>query len=603
MGSVFPEEIIEEIKDRNEIVDVISQYIQVKSAGATYKALCPFHNEKTPSFVINKQKQIFKCFGCGEGGDVIQFVMKIENLEFMEAVKLLAQKSNIPLDKLNTSNEVRHEIQKKMLFFEIHKKAGKFYYDRLTKEKNPALEYLLKRGLSIKTIKAFGLGYAYNSWNDLLKYLTGLGYSIEDILKCGLILPNKEKTDYYDRFRNRIIFPIFDVRGNVVGFGGRVLDNSLPKYLNSPETEVFSKSHTIYGLNFARKHIEQNQLILVEGYMDVIALHQQGIKNAVAALGTSLTKGHAQILKKYSKDIIISFDGDKAGEKATLRSIDILKEADLDCKILVLPKNTDPDDYIKKYGKFQFEEQIQRAISPIDYRIRIEKNKIDLNLPEGKIKFVKAIAAILKQVKSPVEREVYIQKIEKEIGVSKEALQIEIYGEKPINTLDKNQKYTSKNKRDNKYIDAVPLAEQKGHIIAEKQLIKAMLTNRNVRALLLSKVKAEDFSMEKYQAIMTYVITQQNEGREINIENDLPELKQDIKEIYATDIDHIDIDKTLEKYIDNLRRYKLLYQLKVLQTQQNTLLQDKKLNKEEVEKELLRIGLEIMRINTDLQKI
>lgn len=602
MGIMFPEEIIEEIKDRNEITQVISQYIQVKATGATYKALCPFHNEKTPSFIINRQRQSFKCFGCGEGGDVIQFVMKIENLDFMEAVRLLAQRANISLEKLNSSTEFKKEIEKKMLYYEILKKAGKFYYDKLTKQNNPALEYLLKRGLSTKTIKTFGLGYAYNSWNELLRFLTGTGYSIEDLLKCGLILPNKDKTDYYDRFRNRVIFPIFDVRGNVIGFGGRVLDQSLPKYMNSPETEVFSKSNTIYGLNFARRHTVNDQLIMVEGYMDVIALHQHGIKNAVAALGTSFTKGHAQILKKYCKELIICFDGDEAGQKAALRSINILQESDLNCRIIELPNKVDPDDYINQYGKFQFEEQILKAISPIEYKINLTKSKVDLNLPEGKIKFVKALANVLKQIKSPVEREVYIEKIEKEIGVSKEALQAEIYGYRPREAMTKNQKYSSRNKRDNKYIEAVPLAEQKGHLIAEKQLIKTMLTNEKVLPQLLSKIKVEDFSTEAHQTMVAHIMELHKQGKPIELEKSSEHLAKEIKEINNIDINHIDIDKALEAYIVNLKRYKRLYHLKLLREKQNTLLQDKKLNKEEVEKELLKIGLEIMKINTELKR-
>ncbi len=601
MGSILPEEIIEEIKEKNEITEVISQYIQIKAMGANYKALCPFHSEKTPSFVINGQRQSFKCFGCGEGGDVIQFIMKIENLDFVEAIKLLAQRANIPLERLNATNELKKELQKKMLYHEIHNKAGKFYFNQLTKHNNPALNYLIKRGLSAKTIKAFGLGYAYNSWNELFRFLKGAGYSTEDLLKCGLILPNKEKTDYYDRFRNRIIFPIFDVRGNVIGFGGRVLDQSLPKYLNSPETEIFNKSNTIYGLNFARRHIVNEQLLLVEGYMDVIALHQHGIKNAVAALGTSFTKGHASILKKYCKELIICFDGDEAGQKAALRSIDILQESGLSSKMIELPNKMDPDDYINQYGKYQFEEQIQRAISPIEYKINLAKRKFDLNLPEGKIKFVKALAMVLKQIKSPVEREVYIDKIEKETGVSKEALQLEIYGRSIEGSQDAKQKYSSRNKRDNKYIDAVPLAEQKGHLIAEQQLIKTMLTNEKVLAQVLSKIMVEDFSTEAHQRIVDHILKRYHQGAEITLEG-LDHLKNEIDEIYSTDINHIDIDKTLEAYVDNLKRFKSLYQLKLLREKQNTLLQDKKLNKEEVEKELLKIGLEIMKINTELKR-
>ncbi|MBM7614630.1 DNA primase [Alkaliphilus hydrothermalis] len=603
MGGFFPDEIIDEIKDRNNIVDIIAQYIQVKaSGGATYKALCPFHNEKTPSFVINSQKQIFKCFGCGEGGDVIGFIMKMENLDFIDAIKLLAERSNIHLEELNNSEELKKDIQQKVLYFDIHKKAAIYYYNNLTKGKNPALNYLSKRGLTPKIIKSFGIGYAYNSWKDLMNYLVNEGYQIQDIEKCGLILKNKDGTDYYDRFRNRVIFPIFDIRGNVIGFGGRVLDDSLPKYLNSPETPVFNKSSTIYGLNFARKHITDGKIILVEGYMDVIALCQRGFNNVVAALGTSLTKYHAQILKKYSSEVIIAFDGDEAGIKATLRSVDIMKEVGLNCKVLLLPSNKDPDDFIKEMGKYAFQNQLDKAVSPIDLKIIQAKKKFNLDKPEGKIDFVKELAEILKQIKSPVEREVYVQKIEKEIGVSQQAIHMEIYGNKGTTPFDKNPKYSSSYKRDNKYIEAVPPVEQKGHLTAEKQLIKLMLVKPDVRPLIIKKVQPEDFSLGKHQIIVEYIVDHYQWGPQ-EIVKGLPQLQQDIENILQIDIEHINIAKTLEKYVVNMKRFKLMYQAKELQHQQKVLKENKKLDQEEVEKELLKIGMEIVRINTEIQRL
>lgn len=603
MGNFFPEEIIDEIKDRNSVVDVISQYIQVKSSGRdTYKARCPFHNEKTPSFVINPQRQMYKCFGCGEAGDVIRFIMKIENLSFIDAIKLLAQRANIQLKELNTSEEYKKIMEQKMLFFEIHKKAAQFYYNNLTRGRNAALEYLLKRGLSQKVIKSFGIGYSNDSWKDLLNYLSKEGYQLKDLEKCGLIIQNAKQTDYYDRFRNRVMFPIFDITGNVIGFGGRVLDDSLPKYLNSSETPIFNKSSTIYGLNFARRHITDGKIILVEGYMDVIALHQEGFKNVIAALGTALTKQHAETLKKYCSEVIICFDGDDAGVKATIRSIEILKEANLNCKILLLPSKKDPDDFIKDKGKFAFQEQIDGAVSPIDYKIIQAKNKHNLELPEGKINFVKELAEILKQMKSPVEREVYVQKIEKEIGVSKQAIHLEIYGNKGTTPFDKNLKYSSNNKRDNKYIEAVPPAEQNGHVMAEKQLIKTMLVEPKMLELIAKGINPEDFSKGNHQLIVEYILRNQITNSEL-ILKDLPHLNHDIEDILNIDIDHLDFSKTLEKYIVNIKRFKLMYQAKLLQNKQKELIESKKLNKEEVETELLKIGMEIMKINTEIQKL
>ncbi len=605
MGNFFPDELIDEIKARNDIVDIISNYIQVKSKGSSHKALCPFHNEKTPSFVINRDKQIFKCFGCGESGDVIGFVMRMENLDFVEAIKLLAQNSNISLEQYDTSDTMKREMVEKHALFELNKKAAVYFYNNLTKQANPALDYLKRRGLTAKTIKSFGLGYAPNNWHDLMHHFLNAGYSIDDLIKCGLVTKDNEKKKQYDRFRNRIMFPIFDVRGNVIGFGGRVLNDALPKYLNSPETSIFNKSNTLYGLNFARRHINDGRLILVEGYMDVIVLHQYGYHNCVAALGTSFTKGHLQLLQKYASEVIICFDGDAAGEKATQRATELLQDTRINVKVLVLEDNMDPDDFIKQKGKFAFEEQLKAAISLIEYKIQTAKNKWPLNTSEGKIQFIKAVVSIIKEIKSPVEREVYVQKIEKDFGVSKNVLLMEIYGKDGKQPVEKNQKYTSKNIRDNKYIEAVPLVEQKGHIIAERQLIKFLLTNPDMIAKIEEKIEPEDFLIGSYRALVEYIFSNYRiasiEPDHISVE--LPQLKESIKDILDTDIEFIDIAKTLEKYIINLKRYKLLYEQKELQQQQMSLIQNKKLNKEEVEKELLTIGLKIMKINTEIQKL
>ncbi len=605
MGNFFPDELIDEIKARNDIVDIISSYITVKSKGSSHKALCPFHNEKTPSFVINRDKQIFKCFGCGESGDAIGFVMRMENLDFIEAIKLLAQKSNISLEQYDTSDNMKREMEEKLSLFELNKKAAIYFYNNLTKQANPALDYLKKRGLTAKTIKSFGLGYAPNNWHDLMNHFLKAGYSIDDLIKCGLVTRDNEKKNQYDRFRNRIMFPIFDVRGNVIGFGGRVLDDALPKYLNSPETSIFNKSNTLYGLNFARRHIKDGRLILVEGYMDVIALHQYGYQNCVAALGTSFTKGHLQLLQKYSTEAIVCFDGDAAGAKATQRAIELLQDSSLNTKVLLLKDNMDPDDFIKLRGKFAFEEQLNAAISLIEYKIQTAKNKWPLNSSEGKIQFIKAVVSIIKEIKSPVEREVYVQKIEKDLGISKDIILMEIYGKDGKQPTEKNQKYTSKNIRDNKYIEAVPLVEQKGHIIAERQLIKFLLTNPDMIPKIEEKIEPEDFLIGNYGVLVEYIFSNY---RIAPIEPDiisaeLPQLKAAIKDILDTDIEFIDIVRTLEKYIINLKRYKLLYEQHELQQQQMSLIQSKKLNKEEVEKELLTIGLKIMKINSEIQKL
>ncbi|QUH21007.1 DNA primase [Alkaliphilus sp. B6464] len=603
MENFFPEELINEVKDSNEIIDVISQYIQVKSVGSSYKALCPFHSENTPSFIINREKQIYKCFGCGEGGDVVRFIMKIENLDFIESVRLLAKRANIEIKSTESSEEVKREIKEKNLCYEINRKVGLYFYRNLTKKPNPALEYLVNRGLNPKTLASFGLGYAINSWDNLILYLQREGYQLSDIQKCGLIRPNKQN-GYYDYFRNRIMFPIFNIRGDVVGFGGRVMDNSLPKYLNSPETKIFNKSNILYGLNFARKNINNRQMILVEGYMDVIALHQAGFKNVVASLGTSLTKYHGQLLKKYCDEVIICFDGDTAGIKATMRSVDILNEVECQFRIMTLPEGKDPDDFIKFYGNEAFKEQINNAISLIDYKILLAKNKYSSNTIEDKVKLAKRIAVIIRDIKSPIEKEAYIEKAANETGISKEAIKLEVLGKsKNISMNRNNVKYSSNYKRDNKYIEIIPLVEQKGHIIAEKQLIKFMLTDNKLIQHILNSISVEDFSVWSHQEIVAYLADNVKSIDEKQIEEILPHLKEDIKQILSTDIKHIELNNTLEKYVINLKKYKLLYDIKRLEEEQNSIMKDSNLTKEEVESKLLNIGMEIVRKNVQIQKL
>lgn len=604
MENIFPEELIEEIKDKNDIVDVISQYVQLKTVGTSHKALCPFHNEKTPSFIVSKEKQVYKCFGCGEGGDVIGFIMKIENLSFIDALKMLAQRVNISIDDLQPSHELKERQEKQRMYYEINKLAGRYFFENLIQRKNPALDYLLRRGLTIRTIKAFGLGYALNSWDDLLNHLKAQGYKEEQIEACGLIIKNKQKEGYYNRFRNRVMFPIFDIRGNVIGFGGRVLDDALPKYLNSPETDFFNKSETLYGLNIAGKNNRNGQVVLVEGYMDVIVLHQHGFRNVVATLGTSLTKGHGLILKKHFDEVILCFDGDEAGIKATLRSIEILKNIHKNVKVISLPKGIDPDDFIKKEGKSAFQQKINDAISIIDYKIYLAQRKYHTSTTEDQINLGKELAKIIREIESPIEQEAYIKKIEEKTGISKEALTREIYGKKATTVISNNTKYSSNHKRNNKYIEAVPLLEQKGHIVAAKQLIKYMLTNIHFVLSIAEKIELDDFILEDHRRIYEYILQNKNNTNALeDISQHLPMLGDEIRDILNIDIQQIDIDKVVEKYKKDAKRYRLLYDRDQLKKKQNAVMKMENLNKEEVEKQLLKLGVEMMKINIELQKL
>ena len=342
------EEILEKIKSQNDIVDVISERVRLRKAGRNFTGLCPFHNEKTPSFSVSQEKQIYKCFGCGEAGNVISFVMKDKNLPFVEAVKYLANRANIPLEMHN--GEKSKSAKKKDLLYRVNVEAAKFFFSNLMNNQN-AKEYFLNRGIKEETIKKFGLGFANDSWNSLMFYLRKKG--INDVLleEAGLISVNKEKGRKYDRFRNRVMFPVFDYQGKVIGFGGRVLDDSKPKYLNSPETLVFQKGTNLYGLNFALKHnMSERYFVIVEGYMDLISLHQYGITNVVASLGTALTINQARLLKRYADKVIISYDADMAGQMATLRGLEILRTAGFDVRVLNIPQGKDPDEYVRSNG-------------------------------------------------------------------------------------------------------------------------------------------------------------------------------------------------------------------------------------------------------------
>jgi len=599
----FSDEMVQKIQENSEIVSVIASYLDLQPSGSSHKALCPFHNEKTPSFTVNQEKQIFKCFGCGEAGNVISFIMKAENLDFVDALKLLAERANISIENTSISDKEREEINKKTLFYEINRIAGEYFYHKLTKKNNQAINYLNIRGLKSKTIKSFGLGYALDSWNDLMQHLTGKGFSLADIKECGLIRQNTKlntKAKQYDSFRDRIMFPIFDIRGKVVGFGGRTLDDTLPKYINSPETLVFSKSNVLYSLNIARKNTKNRKIILVEGYMDVILLNQAGIKNTVATLGTSLTNQHAKILNKYCDEVIICFDNDDAGKKATLRSIDILDAVGLDVKICILDNGMDPDDFIRLKGEQEFSYMIDRALGRVDYIMLTAKKNINLNTSDGKIKFIREMSILAKRLKNPVEIELFLQKIEKEIGVSYNAIKQEIFGNdaKPLKSL--NKKYTSTINSNNKYINPITIIDRKGSIIAETQFIKFLLTERENIAKVIKEIEAEDFTITSHKKIIKYLYNNYSDFDMDTMMEEISLEKKTIQEIMQIDIQHTNIRKNVSVYIKKIKRNCLIEEL---QRQQKLLEDTNKHNKKEVEDKLLEIGMRMLTINTEIQKL
>lgn len=417
----YPDEIIEEVRNRNDIVDVVGSYVKIQKKGSSYFGLCPFHNEKSPSFSVSGHKQIYYCFGCGAGGNVISFVMNYENFTFPEAVKYLADRAGIKLPEVEFNQEAKEKQSRKAKLLEINKEAAKYFYYQLRAERGQiGYRYFLERGLSDETMKKFGLGYAVKSSNDLTRYLQSKGYSDELLAEAG-IAAFDERYGMHDKFWNRVMFPIQDINHKVIGFGGRVMGEGTPKYLNSPETPIFDKSRNLYGLNFARTSRAGN-FILCEGYMDVIAMHQAGFTQAVASLGTAFTSGQANLIRRYTDEVLLSYDSDGAGTKAALRALEILKEAGLTGKIINLEPYKDPDEFMKNLGKEAFEERIRKAENSFLFRIRMLKRDYQLEDPADQTKFHNEIAKMLCEFETEVERENYLQAVSREYMIGADNL-------------------------------------------------------------------------------------------------------------------------------------------------------------------------------------
>lgn len=419
----IPESFLQEVSDRNDIADVVSGYVRLnKKSGANLFGLCPFHSEKTPSFSVSPDKQIYHCFGCGKGGGVYNFIMEIENLTFPEAVEFLAKRVGLQVPEENRDDpESRRREQLKKL----NKDAGRFFYKQFLSDAGaPAQEYALRRGLTPATVKKFGLGYAPDSWDSLVKAMKELGYSEGLMLQAGLVRKGK-KGGVYDTFRNRLMFPVFDVRGNVIGFSGRILGDGEPKYMNSPETPVFNKSKHLFGMNLAKK-TKLGYIILCEGNVDVVSLHQAGFDNAVASLGTSLTPEQARLISRYVNEVVIAYDGDSAGQKATARAIGILEKLDVKVRVLTMTGAKDPDEYIKKFGADSFRNLLEQSEDHTDYTLGKIKDKYDLSSPESKLNFLKEAEQYIATFSGKAEREVYAMRVAEMIGVSPQAVRDDV---------------------------------------------------------------------------------------------------------------------------------------------------------------------------------
>ena len=589
----YSEELIDDIKNSNDIVDIISQYVILKRSGRNFFGLCPFHKEKTASFSVSPDRQIFHCFGCGAGGNVIHFISKIENVDFKESLEILAERAGITLPTLENSNDLKRQLLKDKVY-EVNKEAAIFYHELLYKDiSKPAQEYVKKRKLDNKTLKDYYLGYAPADCN-VYKFLKGKGFTDEEILASDLV--NKIGNKYVDRFKGRLIFPIQDVRNRFIAFGARVLDNSLPKYINSPENIVYSKARNLYGLNLAKK-VKLEKLIIVEGYMDVISLHQRGIENVVASCGTSLTEQQGRLLRKYAEKIIISYDSDGAGQSATLRGLEILSNIGCDVRILQMEGAKDPDEYVIKYGNARFENLIDKAISLIEFKVKILKKDLNLENVNDKVKFLNEIAKLLSSVNNRMEQEVYIEKISKEYNISKES----IYAE--INKLNysKNQgkKILQSNYKRNTIKEKEILPE---NLIKREKMILAILLNG--RTELYNKIKNKllptDFKKEENREILQKLYEEYEKGNS-NINSILDyfaeneEIISILTEIMADDYEIKDDKKAIEDLINSYKKEKLTSRKKEI----IELLNQENIEKKEItnlEKELQDVIIELTKI-------
>ena len=553
----YSDELIDEVKNNNDIVDVVSQYVHLKRSGRNYFGLCPFHNEKSPSFAVSPDKQIFYCFGCGVGGNVIHFISKIEGINFRESIELLAERANITLPKLESIGDNKTQELKDKIY-QINKNAAYFYHENLYKPTaKTAQEYVKKRKLNNATLKEFLIGYSGN-FNELYNFLKSKGFSDEAILASDLVNKN-DRGQYIDRFRHRLMFPIQDVRGRIIAFGGRVLDDSKPKYINSPENLVYSKGRHLFGLYNAKKH-DTKKILIVEGYMDVISLHQRGITNVVASLGTAMTEAQGRLLRRSSEQIILGYDADGAGQEAIVRGLDILRNLGCDVRVLQISGAKDPDEYVTKYGPERLKKCIDDAISLVEFKVRVLKRTLNLDNTADKIKFLNEVAKILARVENSMEQEIYIEKISKDYDISKEALYSEIkkilY---PKNTSSKilekrNTQYNIVKKEDTKISEA--RLKRENTIIA-----MLLMSNANVYSKIKNKIRPEDFKYEKNRKILEKVYAEYENGTtEIY---DVLSLFEDediinhITEIMAKDYGITDIDKGIDDILNTYERENL----------------------------------------------
>ena len=589
----YSDEIIDEIRQNNDIVDVISQYVHLKRSGRNFFGLCPFHNEKSPSFSVSPDKQIFHCFGCGVGGNVYTFLMKIEGINFIEAIQMLAERANINLPTLeNNADTAKEELKAKV--YKVNAFTADFYHKNLyLPTAKIAQEYVKKRKLSNETLKSFQIGFS-GKFDELYQELKKQGFQEREILESGLVNKN-EKGQYIDRYRNRLMFPICDVRGKVIAFGGRVLDDSKPKYINSPENVVYSKGRNLFGLNVAKKG-DLSKILIVEGYMDVISLHQRGITNVVAPLGTALTQQQGWLLRKNAQQIILSFDSDEAGLTAKMRALEILQNMGCDIRILQMEGAKDPDEFIIKYGNARFLNLVDKALSVIEFKVRLLKRNLNLENVNDKIKFLNEIAKLISKIDNTIEREVYIEKIAKEYEISKEAIYAEV------------NKLTYSDKKDEKVLEKTkPVLlhkkteeQQVSETIKKREntILSILLTgNENLYQIIKQNISAEDFKYELNKEIAKKLYEELEKGNS-NINSIIDKMDEEeqshITEIMAVDYEIEDMEKAIDDLMQSYQRDKLNERkLEILRLLEGEIQPD---NKKELEKELSEVIIQLVKL-------
>ena len=583
----YSEDIIEEVRSKTDIVDLISGYVKLQRKGSSYFGLCPFHNEKSPSFSVSPGKQMYYCFGCGAGGNVFTFLMEYENYSFQEALKMLADRAGVRLPELSYSREAREQADRRALLLEINRQAAKYYYCKLrSPEGERAMSYLKGRGLSDETIRKFGLGYSDRYSNDLYRYMKSRQYSDEVLMETGLFGMD-EKKGVYDKFWNRVMFPIMDAGSRVIGFGGRVMGDAKPKYLNSPETKIFDKSRNLYGLHAARSSRRKN-LIICEGYMDVIAMHQAGFTNAVASLGTALTSQQASLMKRYTDEVLVIYDSDEAGVRAALRAIPMLRGAGLATRAVNLNPHKDPDEFIRAEGTEAFEDRLEHAENGFLYEVRMMQKKYDLKDPQGKSDFLHQAAAMMLQFEDEIERNSYLEAVARTYHVETEVLR------KLVNRLAMKGAGLEARERT---ADRPEPAEKKkkdkedGVQKAQKLMLTWMAGHPEILRGLSRYITSRDFVTPFYRKVAEMVEEQYRQG-EVNPARIISQFESGEEQSLAASLFHtrLTLESDLEKrtalkdVICNMKESSLHYRLSHLRPEDLQGLQELMTEKKNLEK-------------------